>query len=385
MPPKRSFSDDYGPPSDHNPSIFPPKRRKTIPANEWRRPLAPQEWWTVPEAEWDRMQPAMKMNWTHVGRIMETEEGEPAPAPCEQCVQAGVARQCWVYSREAMRRYGFKTHVCAKCRATANVCSLNPFFRNNVGLRNNNHPPPQSPSPWLGDGGHRYTSPAPDKRYRSPTPPSERQHRAYPPSPAQRHRFPSPSERERFPPIHPDRLPPEGHRSATPPHRRLPPHMPPPDRPALSLDSLASRLEVLEEQMDHMRKESSRLTDENGFLRWRLAELEAPDDEETKPPPPLTTEQSAVESLVMEESIASSLREKEQEQEQEQRDKVVEEVQEAERQRRLEEEEREQRWAAEFETLRDENAALTRRVLELEKGHEITQQIFRDMYYALDG
>ncbi|EOD47219.1 hypothetical protein UCRNP2_6041 [Neofusicoccum parvum UCRNP2] len=115
MPPKRSFThDDYGgigssgPPG---PSPFPPKRRKTFPSNEWRRPLEPHDWWTVPEPEWDRMPPAMKMNWTHVGRIMETDEGEPAAEPCEQCVQAGDARHCWVYTRDAMRRYGFKTHV----------------------------------------------------------------------------------------------------------------------------------------------------------------------------------------------------------------------------------------------------------------------------------
>lgn len=133
MPPKRSFTDDYtgGPnPSPTSSNFIPPKRRKTYTggANDWRRPSASSTrdgWWAVTEAEWERMAPAMKMNWTHVGRIMETEEGEPAPEACEQCRDAGDPRGCWVYSREAMRRYGFKTHVCARCRATANVCSLN--------------------------------------------------------------------------------------------------------------------------------------------------------------------------------------------------------------------------------------------------------------------
>lgn len=132
MPPKRAFTDDYSNGSNPSPTsstFLPPKRRKTYTGgvNDWRRPSASSRdgWWSVPEAEWERMPPAMKMNWTHVGRIMETEEGEPAPEPCEQCRDAGDPRGCWVYSREAMRRYGFKTHVCARCRATANVCSLN--------------------------------------------------------------------------------------------------------------------------------------------------------------------------------------------------------------------------------------------------------------------
>ncbi|KAH7030542.1 hypothetical protein B0J12DRAFT_704235 [Macrophomina phaseolina] len=354
MPPKRSYSDDYAPSDDHSP-LFPPKRRKT---QERRRPTATQEWWTVPEAEWDRMQPAMKMNWTHVGRIMETEEGEPSPTACEQCVQAGVPRQCRVYTREAMRRYGFKTHVCAKCRASANVCSLNPYFKNSVGLRNNNHPTPQA-SPWLPDG------PGPDK-----------------------------SDWDRFPPIHPHRQPPERHRSASPPPRRPPPHMPLPEKHPVSPDSLAARLAVLEEQMQTMRRESLHMKEENGFLRCRLAKLEALDEEDRKPPAPLTNKQSAdaVETLALEESIASTLHKKqpacgqEQEQEQEQRDKAAAKAEETERLRKQqeEEEEREQRWAAELETLHQEKVALSRRVLELEKGQEVTQQIFRDMYYALD-
>ncbi|EKG09016.1 hypothetical protein MPH_14012 [Macrophomina phaseolina MS6] len=197
------------------------------------------------------MDQSQKINWSHIGRIMETEDGKPSEPPCDSCRRLGTGDQCWIYTREAAGRFNFRTPVCAKCRALAIHCSLNPFV----------------------SGRGPLVKPV------VPTISNKLENRI------QKNRTPSRDE------------------SPMPSAPSVPTSTPraPVSRPAsaadVTLESLASRFYELENKVKVVQQENNSLKEENQFLRSRIEEVEARSSTQDHV--------KAVEAMVMEEELAA--------------------------------------------------------------------------------
>ncbi|KAK6431642.1 hypothetical protein LTR95_012193 [Oleoguttula sp. CCFEE 5521] len=92
-----------------------------------RRPTSTDKEWSVTPARWVDLSDHRKRILTHVGKIMETLDGELAAESCLQCTARGT--ECKVY-KEAVRQQKFKGRItqgygCGSCRYHHTLpCSL---------------------------------------------------------------------------------------------------------------------------------------------------------------------------------------------------------------------------------------------------------------------
>lgn len=90
----------------------------------YRRPMLAGRWWSISAEAWASIQHTTRLKTLeHIGRIMETADGHPAPRPCDYCRKRNY-NDCRVYS-EAARQRGNTRTGCARCiRAKTNTkCS----------------------------------------------------------------------------------------------------------------------------------------------------------------------------------------------------------------------------------------------------------------------
>jgi hypothetical protein len=119
-------------------------------------PNRPQEtgrFWSVGEAEFAAMRPAVKSQHAHPGRMLEKEgmgEQRLGKDRCTRCQQKG--RECWVYTPAGESQFRKAGKTCAWCRVSHEEggCSFNPSRGMPIILVNHcrTHQMMRAPSRW---------------------------------------------------------------------------------------------------------------------------------------------------------------------------------------------------------------------------------------------
>jgi hypothetical protein len=85
-----------------------------------RRPERLSEYWSCTAEQWATLSLEARHHWSHVGRIEETDDGEPAVRSCNSCMTA--EHTCMVYTDAAKSIYDPEGHACTFCRSTYQPC-----------------------------------------------------------------------------------------------------------------------------------------------------------------------------------------------------------------------------------------------------------------------
>jgi hypothetical protein len=88
---------------------------KTLVDNHYI-PTATGKWWYRTAAQLEEMNSNKRRDWTHIGRIMETELGmrNHDNKRCKRCVAEDY--KCWQYTSQALRQIRKPASACARCR-----------------------------------------------------------------------------------------------------------------------------------------------------------------------------------------------------------------------------------------------------------------------------
>ena len=93
---------------------------------EMYRPVVNGKWWFRTEVEWSEMKMNKRHDFSHIGRIMETELGKKL-ADGDRCVVCrSLNQECWVYTLKGAQQISRPGSACARCRVAprAGGCSL---------------------------------------------------------------------------------------------------------------------------------------------------------------------------------------------------------------------------------------------------------------------
>lgn len=108
---------------------------QNTPTGEPYSPQVLDKWWSRSSDELIAMRQAIRSQFSHIGRIMETEVGEMLPKGygCTYCLDNDL--ECWIYSRRGRKQVKFSSEACARCRVRPKNggCSLS--------IRDNKRPP----------------------------------------------------------------------------------------------------------------------------------------------------------------------------------------------------------------------------------------------------
>jgi hypothetical protein len=89
-----------------------------------RRPTVLEKWYSKTEDEWEKMSEKRKRQWSHIGRIEETEDGGIVRACLECEKKSWICKKYTVAAQERLKNGLAHTGLgtCSRCRANQKPC-----------------------------------------------------------------------------------------------------------------------------------------------------------------------------------------------------------------------------------------------------------------------